>query len=75
MLRLLKLCTVHDLGDAIHGNIPAVEQVDKGGSKSRSAKTCAASRHPRAGGRVFSRAVSILHCCNVCISGNIGMLD
>jgi len=29
MLRLLKLCIVHDLGEAIHGDIPAVEQVDK----------------------------------------------
>ncbi|KFI07358.1 HD family hydrolase [Massilia sp. BSC265] len=29
MLRLLKLCIVHDLGEAIHGDIPAVAQVDK----------------------------------------------
>ncbi len=26
LLRLLKLCLVHDLGEAIHGDIPAVEQ-------------------------------------------------
>lgn len=26
MLRLLKMCLVHDLGEAIHGDIPAIEQ-------------------------------------------------
>ncbi|HEY1149672.1 MAG TPA: HD domain-containing protein [Pseudoduganella sp.] len=26
MLRVLKLCIVHDLGEAIHGDIPAIEQ-------------------------------------------------
>ncbi|EBP9595483.1 HD domain-containing protein, partial [Salmonella enterica] len=26
MLRLLKMCLVHDLGEAIHGDIPAVER-------------------------------------------------
>lgn len=29
MLKLLKLCIVHDLGEAIHGDVPAVAQVDK----------------------------------------------
>ncbi len=29
MLKLLKLCILHDLGEAIHGDIPAVVQVDK----------------------------------------------
>ena len=29
MLRLLKLCIVHDLGEAIHGDVPAVAQVDR----------------------------------------------
>lgn len=29
MLRLLKLCILHDLGEAIHGDVPAVVQVDK----------------------------------------------
>lgn len=29
MLRLLKLCILHDLGEAIHGDIPAVAQVDR----------------------------------------------
>lgn len=28
MLKLLKLCIVHDLGEAIHGDVPAVAQVD-----------------------------------------------
>lgn len=26
MLRILKMCVIHDLGEAIHGDIPAVEQ-------------------------------------------------
>jgi len=29
MLKLLKLCIVHDLGEAIHGDVPAVAQVDR----------------------------------------------
>jgi putative hydrolase of HD superfamily len=29
MLRLLKLCILHDLGEAIHGDIPAIAQVDR----------------------------------------------
>lgn len=29
MLKLLKLCILHDLGEALHGDIPAVAQVDK----------------------------------------------
>ena len=28
MLRLLKLCIIHDLGEAISGDMPAVEQVE-----------------------------------------------
>lgn len=29
MLKLLKLCVVHDLGEAIHGDVPAIAQVDR----------------------------------------------
>ncbi len=29
MLKLLKLCILHDLGEAIHGDIPAIQQVDR----------------------------------------------
>lgn len=29
MLKLLKLCIVHDLGEAIHGDVPAVAGVDR----------------------------------------------
>lgn len=32
--RLVKICIVHDLGEAIGGDIPAPEQVARGGSKS-----------------------------------------
>lgn len=32
--RLLKICIVHDLGEAIGGDIPAPEQTRRGGSKS-----------------------------------------
>lgn len=35
MLKLLKLCIVHDLGEAIRGDIPAVEQVDKAAKQSQ----------------------------------------
>lgn len=35
MLRLLKLCILHDLGEAIHGDIPAVAQVDKEAKRAR----------------------------------------
>lgn len=26
MLKILKMCIVHDLGEAIHGDIPAIEK-------------------------------------------------
>lgn len=32
--RLVKICIVHDLGEAIGGDVPAPEQVARGGSKS-----------------------------------------
>lgn len=32
--RLIKICIVHDLGEAIGGDVPAPEQVKRGGSKS-----------------------------------------
>lgn len=34
MERLLRICVVHDLGEAIGGDIPAPEQARRGGSKS-----------------------------------------
>ena len=35
MLKLLKLCIVHDLGEAIHGDVPAVAQVDRDAKQAR----------------------------------------
>jgi putative hydrolase of HD superfamily len=32
--RLVKICIIHDLGEAIGGDIPAPEQVKRGGAKS-----------------------------------------
>ena len=38
MLKILKICLIHDLGEAIHGDIPAIEQ-DRHPDKSEQEKT------------------------------------
>ena len=51
LLRLLKLCLVHDLGEAIHGDVPAVEQhndPDRPARERAEGHACAPLRRTRA---------------------------
>jgi putative hydrolase of HD superfamily len=43
MLKLLKMCLVHDLGEAIHGDIPAIEKTSTLTKASRKRPTCCIS--------------------------------
>ena len=41
--KVLKMCVVHDLGEAIHGDVPAVIQESSNDKSQRNAETCSRS--------------------------------